>query len=66
MLSDAIFCYSKQSTILWVRYDFYEPGSNKRTTAVCNKIEVFSLTDEFVEVLFSLVTHRAELCHSLQ
>ena len=80
MLSDAIFCNSKQSTILWFTYDFCEPESNntrtftdfglilfvKRTTAVCNKIEVFSLTDKFIEIPFFLITHRAELCRSLQ
>ena len=80
MLSDGIFCNSKQSTILWLTYDLCEPELNntqtftdfelflfvKRTTAVCNKIEVFSLTDKFVEITFSLLTHKAELCRSLQ
>lgn len=72
MLSDAIFCNSKHSTILWVTYDFCEPESNNtrtlhnttdfelflfvKRTAVCNEIEVFSLTDKFVETPFSLLT----------
>ena len=70
MLSDAIFCNSKQSTILWVTYGFCKPELNntrpftdfelflfvKRTTAVSNEIEVFSLTDKFVEIPFSLLT----------
>ena len=51
---------------MWVTYDLCEPESNntrtltdfelfifvKQTTAVCNEMEVFSLTDKFVETPF--------------
>ena len=66
ILFDVIFCNSKQTTILWITYDFCEPESNNTRTFTyfelllsvnrtyggsITRMQEFSFTDKFVEIL---------------